>query len=105
MPTSSFVDTTSPADGPRRVPVSTDEIKNGAYSVPSLQMALEGLHQDGMVILRDLVDPEHCDQLYKHMTGDRDRILETRHKGESSYNQGVKCMYMLRPVYIFSGEN
>jgi hypothetical protein len=101
MPTSSFTGASSSTDGPRRVPLSADELKNGAYNIPNLQMALEGLHQDGMVILRDLVDPEHCDQLYRHMTGDRDRILETRHKGESSYNQGVKCMYTLTLVYIF----
>jgi hypothetical protein len=78
-------------DGPRRVPLSAEEKANGCYSVPNLQMALEGLHQDGMVILRDLVDPEHCDKVYEHMIGDRDRILETRHKDAEVYNQGVKC--------------
>ena len=91
MPTSSFIDTAGSGDEPRRVPLSAEERKNGAYSATSLQMALEGLHQDGMAVLRDLVDPEHCDKLYEHMTGDRDRIIETRHKGEATYNQGVKC--------------
>jgi hypothetical protein len=80
-------------DDPRRVPLSDEDMKTGGYSVQNLQMALEGLHQDGMVILRDLVDPDHCDRVYQHMIGDRDRILETRHKGESTYNQGVKCAW------------
>jgi hypothetical protein len=90
-------DAAPPADDARRVPVTAAEVKDGAYSCTSLQMALEGLHQDGMVILRDVVDPEICDKLYAHMTSDRDRILETRHKGEQTYNQGVKCMYYPRP--------
>lgn len=78
-------------DGPRRVPLTKEDKQNATYSVPNLQMALEGLHQDGMAILRDIVDTEHCDNIYQHMIGDRDRILETRHKGEKTYNQGVKC--------------
>jgi len=73
------------------VPLSAEEKANGCYSVTNLQMAPEGLHQDKMVILRDLVDPEHCDKVYEHMIGDRDRILETRHKDAEVYNQGVKC--------------
>ncbi len=93
MPSTVTVDDRSSleSDGPRRVPLTQEDVKSGGYSIPMLQMALEGLHQDGMVVLRDIVDPEHCDQHYRHMIGDRDRILETRHKGESTYNQGVKC--------------
>ena len=74
-------------DGPRRVPLTEDDRANGAYAVPQLQMALEGLHQDGMVVLQNLVDIEHCDNLYEHMTGDRDRILQERHAGAQVYNQ------------------
>jgi hypothetical protein len=78
-------------DGPRRVPLTDYDRDHGAYSPHYLQMALEGLHQDGMVVLQNLVDPEHCDSLYEHMTGDRDRILRERHAGAKVYNQGVKC--------------
>ncbi|RFU33067.1 hypothetical protein B7463_g3266, partial [Scytalidium lignicola] len=93
-------------DGPRRVPLTEGDRKNASYSVPNLQMALEGLHQDGMVILRDIVDPEHCDRVYQHMIADRDRILETRHKGESTYNQGVKsnilqCAPFTKPGLLY----
>lgn len=79
------------ADGPRRVEYSKAEFNDGNYSVPNLQMALEGLHQDGMVILKGIVDVDHCNKIYDHMVGDRDRILETRHKDAIEYNQGVKC--------------
>ncbi len=78
-------------DGPRCVPLAETDLKNGSYSVPALQMALEGLHQDGMVVLKNVVDPDHCDILHRHMTGDRDRILRERHAGAKVYNQGVKC--------------
>jgi len=82
-------------DGPRCVPLGQDDRKTGSYSVPALQMALEGLHQDGMVVLKDVVDPAHCDTLHKHMSGDRDRILRERHAGAKVYNQGVKCKFPL----------
>ena len=81
----------SKPDGPRRVPLSVKDLKDGSYSAPALQMALEGLHQDGMVVLTNVVDPEHCETLYDHMTNDRDRILQERHAGAKVYNQGVKC--------------
>lgn len=84
-----------PVDGPRRVPMSEEERKRGLYSVTNLQMALEGMHQDGMVVLKGLVDTEHCDKVYNHMAADRDRILETRHAGEKVYNQGVKCWFSM----------
>lgn len=80
-------------DDARRVPITAEERRNGRYSVSHLQMALEGLHQDGMVVLKNLVDVEHCDKLYKHMGGDRARIIEERHAGAKAYNQGVKCEY------------
>ena len=83
-------------DGPRCVPLEGDDLKAGSYSVPALQMALEGLHQDGMVVLKDVVDPEHCDDLHQHMSGDRDRILRERHAGAKVYNQGVKCEMSIR---------
>ncbi len=78
-------------DGPRCVPLVETDLNNGSYSVTALQMALEGLHQDGMVVLKNVVDPDHCEILHRHMTGDRDRILKERHAGAKVYNQGVKC--------------
>ena len=74
-------------DGPRRVPMKAEDRENGTYSVPQLQMALEGMHQDGMVVLQSLVDVDHCDAVYEHMTQDRDRILHERHAGAKVYNQ------------------
>jgi len=94
------------SDGPRRVEFSEPEFKNGNYSVSNLQMALEGLHQDGMVILEGVVDVDHCDKIYDHMIGDRDRILETRHKDAEVYNQGVKsnilqCAPFTKPELLY----
>lgn len=74
-------------DGPRRVPMNVKDRENGTYSIPQLQMALEGLHQDGMVVLQGLVTVDHCDAVYEHMTQDRDRILRERHAGSKVYNQ------------------
>jgi len=103
MPATTIFRTKSPQDdGPRRVPISKEERESGCYSIPHLQMALEGLHQDGMVILTDMVEPDHCDKLYDHMTGDRDRILETRHKDAKVYNQGVKSNILQCPPFTKS---
>jgi len=104
MPSTTVPD--MPADGPRRVPMTEGDLKKGSYSPMNLQMALEGLHQDGMVILRGLVDPDHCDKIYEHMTADRGRILETRHKDAKVYNQGVKsnilqCPPFTKPELLF----
>lgn len=81
----------APADDVRRVSLSDRDRKSGTYSIQALQLALEGLHQDGVVILKDLVNTDFCDKLYDYMTADCEHVLETRHKGESTYNQGVKC--------------
>jgi len=89
----------SKPDGPRRVPLPKHDRQNGSYSVPQLQMALEGLHQDGMVILQNVVSVDHCDQLHKHMSGDRDRILRERHAGAKVYNQGVKSNILQAPPF------
>ncbi|OAP55488.1 hypothetical protein AYL99_10461 [Fonsecaea erecta] len=86
-------------DGPRRVPLTEEDVRKGSYSAPALQMALEGLHQDGMVVLKGVVDPEHCDILHKHMSGDRDRILRERHAGAKVYNQGVKSNILQAPPF------
>jgi len=98
LPSTQMPASTKPAaDGPRRVPMSLSEKEAGAYSAPNLQMALEGMHQDGMVILKGLVDVDHCDKVYAHMTGDRDRILRERHAGATAYNQGVKSNILQVP--------
>jgi len=86
-------------DAPRMVPITDEERRAGRYSVPHLQMALEGMHQDGMVVLKNLVSPEHCDAHYKHMSGDRDRILEERHAGAKVYNQGIKSNILQAPCF------
>ena len=85
------MDHMSKQDQPRLVPIGLEERKRNCYSIPHLQTALEGLHQDGMVVLQGLVDSEHCDKLYEHMTGDRDRIMKELHSGGKAFNQGVNC--------------
>lgn len=81
-------------DAIRSVPMTAADRKRGTYDIPALQLALEGLHQDGVVVLKGLVDVEHCDKLYEHMTGDRDRIMEERHSDGKAYNQGVNCEFV-----------
>lgn len=78
-------------DGLRFVPLTAENRIAKSYSTPSLQLALEGLHQDGVVVLQGIVDVEHCDQLYQHMTADRPRLMAELHSNGAGFNQGVQC--------------
>lgn len=81
------------SDAPRTVIMSTSEREKRAYNKLSLQKALEGLHQDGLLILQSVVDVDHIDQLNRFMTGERAEILRKKDPNGDlkAYNQGVKC--------------
>lgn len=79
-------------DGPRYVVMTAQDREEGAYGHVSLQKALEGLYQDGLVVLRGVVDVEHVEALNKFMCGEADEILKAKSKDNiSAWNQGVPC--------------
>jgi hypothetical protein len=46
---------------------SKEEIADGKLNDANVRKVLEGLHMDGIVLLRDVVDPAHLDALNVHM--------------------------------------
>ncbi|RDW63514.1 hypothetical protein BP6252_11059 [Coleophoma cylindrospora] len=101
---------TSATDSPRFVNSSIEEQCAKQYGIPNLQLALEGLHQDGMVVLSGVVNVDHCTKLYDYMATDKSRLMEERHANGEGFNQGVKsnilqCAPLTKPELLFDDVN
>lgn len=79
----------TPTDGPRAVVLTDAERKRGQYSAANLQAALEGLHQDGLLLLKQVVDTEHINHLHTVMSQETENVLNGKQRG-GVFNQGVK---------------
>ena len=67
---------------------SGQEIENKALSARNLETAVRHVHQDGLVVVEDVVPHEHLDRLNTRMVEDA-RILQARGEGGPfNYNQG-----------------
>lgn len=81
-------------DAPRAIELTPEEKAAGAYSPANLQKALEGLHQDGLLVLKDVVDVNHVDHLREVMNAETQTILNRR---KGLYNQGVNSNILQNP--------
>lgn len=81
--------TNAPGDGPQAIEPSDEERRAGAYGPRHLQRVLGALHQDGLVVLRGVIDTAHVDALDAAMTADADRCIAD--PGQE-FNHGVKYM-------------
>lgn len=77
-----------PADAAQALFLTEKEQKARSYSLKTLQKILEALHQDGLVVLKGVIDVEHIDALNKVMCEDADKIVAD---GTKEYNHNVKC--------------
>lgn len=82
-------------DTPRLIHPTLAELKASAYDSPNIEAALEGLHQDGFVVLKSVVDVAHVDHLNVQMSKEADDLLNNNLK---PFNQGVRCRF------CFSGD-
>ena len=80
------------ADAPREITPTAPELQQGKFAVGNLQAALEGLHQDGFVVLKSVVDVAHVDHINSYMTKEADDLVKNKSK---PFNQGVECMPLL----------
>ncbi|KAJ5708699.1 hypothetical protein N7488_008500 [Penicillium malachiteum] len=78
----------------RAVHLSDDERKKKRYSDLSLQRALEGMHQDGLVVLKGVVDLDHIEALNRQMSADAEK---KRDDPSQIYNHAVKSNFLQRP--------
>jgi hypothetical protein len=72
----------------RTVALSDEERINGRYSDWSLQQALEAMHQDGLVVLKGVVDVDHIKALNERMSADAEK---KRDDPNQVYNHLVRC--------------
>lgn len=70
------------------VSISDDERRKGKYSPSTLQKALEAMHQDGLVVLKDVIDSGHIATINERMCVDADK---KRVDPSQTFNHGVKC--------------
>jgi len=75
-------------DAPRVINPTPEELKASAYDTPNIEAAMVALHQDGFVVLKNVVDIAHVDHINSYMTGEADEIIKNNAK---PFNQGVKC--------------
>lgn len=83
-------------DGPRAIQLLPKEALSGKYGPRNLQRALEGLTQDGLLVLRDVVDVAHVDRLREVMSAEAQTILNESERA-GLYNQGVKSNILQCP--------
>lgn len=83
------------ADAPHAITPSDKERKAGLYSARNLQRVLGGLHRDGLVVLKDVIDVKLIDALNEVMCADAERLVADP---KQEFNHNVKCEMPLRPV-------
>ena len=86
-------------DAPREVSCTSREHQNGRYGEQNLQAALEGLHQDGLLVLKGVVDVQHVNYLRKVMNSETESILHGSERG-GLFNQGVKSNILQAPPVV-----
>lgn len=81
----------SPAPGlhwPAVVRPSASEIKNSRLDERNLEKAVRHIHQDGLVVIEDVVPHEDIDSLNAKMVEDARVLQNMGEKGPFNYNQG-----------------
>ncbi|KAK4546427.1 hypothetical protein LTR36_002104 [Oleoguttula mirabilis] len=84
------------SDGPREIHATARELQSLAYDNTNLQSALEGLHQDGLLVLKGVVDLGHVDHLREVMGAETASILHDSERA-GLFNQGVKSNILQAP--------
>jgi ectoine hydroxylase-related dioxygenase (phytanoyl-CoA dioxygenase family) len=70
---------------------SKEEIAAGKLNDANIRRVLEGMHHDGIIVLRDLIDPAHLDALDVHMVKEAKMGLEAgvkMNQGAGNIQQG-----------------
>ncbi|KAI3325911.1 phytanoyl-dioxygenase family protein [Xylariaceae sp. AK1471] len=82
------------AELPQAALATPGERSAGAYSPCNLQRILSALHQDGLVILKGVVDTQHIDAVNQAMCEQAERSLADPNK---VYNHNVRSNFLQRP--------
>lgn len=77
-----------PADNVQSISMGEKERREGKYSLETLAKVLGALHQDGLVVLKDVIPVEIIDKFNTRMCDDADRMIRDP---AQEYNHGIKC--------------
>lgn len=75
----------------QEVVATNNERLVGAYSTRTLQIILSTLHQDGLVVLKGIIDVEHVDALNKAMCEGAEKTITNP---GTTYNHNVRCAFV-----------
>jgi len=73
---------------PRTIRPTTTEVATGALGPRNLEQAVRAIHEDGLVIVADVMPIEETDVLNKKMVGDAKVLAAKGDKGPFNYNRG-----------------
>ncbi|KAI1493585.1 hypothetical protein F5X96DRAFT_170611 [Biscogniauxia mediterranea] len=73
---------------PRVIRPSAAEIKSSRLDERNLELAVRSMHEDGLVVVEDVVPHEHLDQLNKKMVQDARELQARGEDGPFNYNLG-----------------
>lgn len=76
------------------ISISEEELQRGYYGTETLAKALNAMHQDGLVVLRDVIPVAILDNLNKKMCHDAEEKISDPSQG---YNHGIKSNILQRP--------
>jgi len=92
---------------PVEVKPSPEEIAKGRFNDDNIKLFLAGMHRDGVVILKDVIDPAHLDKINEFMIKDTEKELQRtdlyRNFGAENIQQGaplVPSEYFFDDVYL-----
>lgn len=75
-------------DAPQAITPTDKERIAGLYSPRNLQRVISGLHQDGLVVLRSVIDLSHVDALNDAMCKDAEKKIADP---TQVFNHDIKC--------------
>ena len=75
-------------DNVQAIEMSEEERRSGKYSLETLGKALGAMHQDGLVVLKNVIDVEVIKKLNTKMCADADKKIADP---SQQYNHAVKC--------------
>lgn len=82
-------------DAPQAIAPTDKERSAGVYTPRNLQRVLSGLHQDGLVVLRGVIDLDHVDAINKAMCEDAEKRIADP---TQVFNHDIKCEALSHPT-------
>ncbi|ETN43945.1 uncharacterized protein HMPREF1541_11076 [Cyphellophora europaea CBS 101466] len=81
-------------DGPAAIVLTKEERRRGIYAPETLGKVLSALHQDGLVLLKGIIDVGHIDAINSKMCEEVEHFLADP---KQAFNHGIKSNFLQRP--------